>query len=120
MQYELAQRISSGTGHRPGQDLEFGERACEAYEALSVCCPAHGLELEQFLLLAVAIGRADNITFGSCTNCGCALIRDLLSAQEPICQYCRASPTPKEFDAKSLGTLCGCGSELCREQFALF
>jgi hypothetical protein len=120
MQFELARCIPIGTDHRPGQDLEFGERACEAYEMLSICCPAHGLELEQFLLLASALSRDDSIALGRCTNCGCALILDLLGAQEPICQHCRASPIRQEFGTHSSGGLCNCGSELCNEQLALF
>lgn len=80
---------------RLSERLDVGERVCDAFEAFSACCPGHDFELEQFLLLARGIVRQREIALGGCTNCGGALLMDLLAAQSPTCRQCHASSSSR-------------------------
>ena len=70
------------------EDLEWGERVCDCWEALRACHPGLTLEFEEFLLLTKALST-QSIRLVPCKVCAALVVTELVEMRCNTCETCK-------------------------------
>lgn len=66
-----------------------GERLCQAYEVSRVVLPQSKLNMEQFILLVMALAEAGEIELDHCAHCASVIIVEVTKRERRICHACK-------------------------------